>query len=238
MPITASSGETDEEFAVRLQREEQSSSIQQRRTSSAAQQRPQPTMRPTSDGGKEPVTCCDRFLSCVSLWGLHVINIFDCMVGSMLLVISLILFANLGDSTTDIRNTWLAYMCLILGCLLIMVAAFSALGVLCSCCRCSAVFSSYIAMGVGLICIVLSIIFLALKQLILEYFEKDGLSLGLSSKDISLTETWYTVIDVSLFFVAGLELIRYLASVKFAEISTKIDSEETTPLLGRNMSPI
>lgn len=167
----------------------------------------------------------------MSLWGLHVINVVDVVVGVMLLTIALILFTNLGDKSSDFRNSWLAYFCLVLGSLLIVVAAFSAMGVCCACCRCSAVVSGYIAMAVGLVCFVLSIIFMAMKLLILEYFEKDGASLGLSSTDITLTETWYVALDIGLFVVAALELIRYLASVKFAELSVKIDMEESTPLI-------
>ena len=72
---------------------------------------------------------------------------------------------------------------------------------------------------------------MAMRPLILEYFEKDGEDLGLSSTDIKLTEAWYITIDAGLLIVATLELIRYLASLKFHELSTKIDNEEALPLL-------
>ncbi len=173
------------------------------------------------------VTCCERCTSCISLWGLHFINVFDSVIGVMILVISLILFTNLGDRSGNFTNAWLAYTCLGLGVMLITVAAFSAMGVSCTCCRCSAVLSGYLAMAVGLICFVLFVIFLAMKPLILEYFEKDGEALGLSDTDIKLTEAWYMVIDIGLFVVSVLELIRFMASVNFYELSHKVDNEGT-----------
>ena len=181
----------------------------------------------TSNAGSHEVTCCEKFLSCVSLWGLHFINIFDCVIGVMILVISLILFTNLGDKSGNFTNAWLAYTCLGLGVMLMTVAAFSAMGVTCTFCRCSAVLSGYLAMAVGLICFVLFVIFLAMKPLILEYFEKDGEELGLSDTDIKLTEAWYMVIDIGLFVVSLLELVRFMASVNFYELSHKVDNEGT-----------
>ena len=129
---------------------------------------------------KDQVTCCERFLSFVSLWGLHFINVIDTLVGAMLLVISLILFANLGSNSENFQNSWLAYTCMFLGFLLLIIAGFSFLGVYCSCCRCSAVVSGYLATAAGLFCLILFTIFLVLKPIIFEYFEKDGESLGIS----------------------------------------------------------
>ena len=114
----------------------------------------------------------------MSLWGLHIINVIDFSLGVMVLVVSLILFTNLGDRSSKLQNAWLAYTTLVIGCMLIVVSAFSAMGVSCTWCRCSAVLSGYLAMSVGLLCFVLFVIFLAMKPLILEYFEKDGEALG------------------------------------------------------------
>ena len=180
------------------------------------------------------ITCCERLCSCLSTWGIHFVNVFDVVLGVMILVIALILFTNLGNRSGNFENAWLAYACLVIGCMLILVAAFGAMGVACSCCRCSAVLSGYLAMGVGLICFVLSVIFLAMKPLILEYFERDGEALGLSSYDIKLTETWYMVIAIGLFVVSALELMRFLASMKLYELSDKIDNEEAAPLVSRS----
>ena len=247
--MQARPGESDEEYAYRLSQAEVSRSQRQRRPQQRqyydgrGQQPPQQYRgryqdedyhRPRSSSSRSPskaesndVTCCERFLSCLSLWGLHFINVFDSVIGVMILVISLILFTNLGDKSGNFTNAWLAYTCLGLGVMLITVAAFSAMGVSCTCCRCSAVLSGYLAMAVGLICFVLFVIFLAMKPLILEYFEKDGEALGLSDTDIKLTETWYMVIDIGLFVVSLLELIRFMASVNFYELSHKVDNEGT-----------
>ena len=249
--MQARPGESDEEYAYRLSQAEVSRGQIQRRppnryyyddTSMQQQQyrgRYQDddrhyTRSPLSSSSRSvpgtdssDITCCERFMSCVSLWGLHFINVFDCVLGVMILVISLILFTNLGDKSGKFTNAWLAYTCLGLGVMLITVAAFSAMGVSCSCCRCSAVFSGYLAMAVGLICFVLFVIFLAMKPLILEYFEKDGEALGLSNTDIKLAEAWYMVIDIGLFVVSLLELIRFTASVNFYELSHKVDNEGT-----------
>ena len=244
-------GESDEEYAYRLSQAEVSGSQRQRRLQQRYHydgrgQQPSPqqyrgryqdegydrnarssTSQSPSKADLNDVTCCERFMSCLSLWGLHFINVFDSVIGVMILVVSLILFTNLGDRSGNFTNAWLAYTCLGLGVMLITVAAFSAMGVSCTCCRCSAVLSGYLAMAVGLICFVLFVIFLAMKPLILEYFEKDGEALGLSDTDIKLTETWYMVIDIGLFVVSLLELIRFMASVNFYELSHKVDNEGT-----------
>ena len=70
-------------------------------------------------------------------------------------------------------------------------------------------------MAVGLICFVLFVIFLAMKPLILEYFEKDGEELGLSDTDIKLIEAWYMVIDIGLFVVSLLEFNKFMAVSTF-----------------------
>ena len=208
----------------------------QQRPSPHQQREQQDTVGSSSD--KSNITCCERFCSCLSTWGIHIVNVFDVVLGVMILVIAFILFANLGDRSSNFMNAWLAYTCLIIGCMLILVSAFGAMGVACSCCRCSAVLSGYLAMGVGLICFILSVIFFAMKPLILEYFERDGESLGLSSYDIKLTETWYMVISIGLFTVSALELMRFLASIKLYELSDKLDNEEYSPLVERGRGEV
>jgi hypothetical protein len=122
-----------------------------------------------------------------------------------------------------------------MGLMLLIVAGFSLLGLCCAWCRCSAVVSGYLATAVGLVCLVLSVVFLVLKTLIFEYFEKDGKELGLSPSDVKLAEAWYLVIDVGLFTVSALEGVRYFASLKYHETTCKIDSESIPLLSGRNV---
>lgn len=204
-----------------------------------SQRRPPPqtqvdsTNEDTIDDDKK-VTCCDKFLNCLSTWGLHAINIVDVIVGGVLLVLSLILFTNLGTNSENFQDSWLAYTCLVLGAMLLAVVGFGYLGLFCSCCRCSAVVSGYLAMALGFFCLVLATAFLILKTMVLEYFNKNGDSLGLSTSDIAVAEAWYVVIDIGLFVVAVLEGLRYAASIKYHETSVKIDHDETTPLLPRS----
>ena len=204
-----------------------------------SQRRPPPqtqvnsTNEDTIDDDKK-ATCCDKFLNCLSTWGLHAINIVDVIVGGVLLVLSLILFTNLGTNSENFQDSWLAYVCLVLGAMLLAVVGFGYLGLFCSCCRCSAVLSGYLAMALGFFCLVLATAFLILKTMVLEYFQKNGDSLGLSPSDIAVAEAWYVVIDIGLFVVAVLEGVRYAASIKYHETSVKIDHDETTPLLPRS----
>ena len=105
MEIKSRPGESDEEFARRLQHMQSSSPSDQRisqrrgpmgagasqqsaagvsqyqqQTESQRQLQRQPSQSAPPSSGE--VTCADRMLNCMSLWGLHFINIVDLIVGT------------------------------------------------------------------------------------------------------------------------------------------------------------
>ena len=95
--------------------------------------------------------------------------------------------------------------------------------------------SSYMALLLAGLSMLLCILVFAMKPTIVKYVNDNGPELGMSANQISLFKTWYTIMGWCVLGFFVLELFRYRASLHFkknvyrqdGEFEALLDHEET-----------
>ena len=177
---------------------------------------------PTYSSSK--VTGCEKCCSGITVCTLTLFNLIDLLIGIVLISFGVYLELKIKFST-HLDEAWLCWSILLLGILLILTCVLSTCAVSSSSCRWASIPSAYIGLFISLLSLVLATAALILKNKIFNYINNNEDELGLSSRDVTFIENWYSVVAYVLFGLFILEIVRYRYSINFRETALRIDGE-------------
>ena len=170
------------------------------------------------------VTGCEKCCSGITVCTLALFNAIDFLIGIVLISFGVFLEIKIKFST-HLDEAWLCWSILLLGILLLLTCCLSSCAVSSPSCRWASIPSAYIGLFVSVLSLALGVSALVLHKKIFSYIDNNGVELGLTAKDISFIENFYSIITYTLLGLFILEIIRYRYSVNFRETALRIDGE-------------
>ena len=170
------------------------------------------------------VTGCEKCCSGITVCTLSLFNLIDLLIGIVLISFGVFLEIKIKFST-HLDEAWLCWSILLLGILLILTCVLSTCAVTSSSCRWASIPSAYIGLFISVLSLALATSALILQNKIFKYIDNNGDELGLTTKDITFIEQWYSVVSYTLLGLFILEIIRYRYSINFRETALRLDGE-------------